>query len=141
MQTKQVIAFKNRLRNYTFDLSRIVKLDEDIELCYHKLGGVKGIDPSKEPTHCQMDKDIEYKIRDDIEKYEALRKTYESNILYVDSVLELIEEETRQAIKDVYIYGKNMFKVASKLYISKSTLRDRMDYRIKLAIEKKEGII
>lgn len=138
MQTKQVRAFKRRLEHYVDDLQRVSDLDEKIELCFHKLGGVKGIDPSKEPIHAQMDKDIEYKIRDDIEKYEALKRVYESNVIYVNSVLDLIEEETREAIKKVYIYGERQEKVASKMYLSRSTLRDRMDSRIKLALEKKE---
>lgn len=139
MQTKEVRAFKNLLRNYKFYQERINKLEEDIDLCYHKLGGVRAVDPSREPIHSPMDKDIEYKIRDDIEKYEALMKHYKSNIDYVDSVLELIEEETREAIKKVYVESKTLESVSRKIYISASTLRDRIDVRLKLAIRKKEG--
>ena len=66
MQRPEVRAFKNELRNYTYYCSRIASLEESIEFMYDRLGGVRGVDPSKEPLHSAPSKEYEYMLRDKI---------------------------------------------------------------------------
>ena len=132
MQREEVKAFKNELRNYTYYCSRIVSLENSIEYIYDRLGGVRGIDPSKEPTHVMPNKDLEYKLRDDIEKLEAKKKRVESQKQFVDEVLAKIENEFVEAIKKVYIEGLRMDKVCIEYNFSASG----MGYRIDKAIER-----
>ena len=138
MQDEEVRAFKNELRNYTYYLSRIVTLENSIEFLYDRLGGVRGIDPSKEPLHVLPNKEMEWKIRDDISKLQAKKERYENNLAEIDQILNLIEEFTRTALKLVYIEGKRTDIVAGQMLISPSGLKNRMNRAIKKAIKKED---
>lgn len=135
MQSKKVKAFKREMENYNFYLDRIKKLDELIEYCYHMLGGVKGIDPSKEPVHAMPNKDVEYKIRDEITRHEKNKELAQGHIKFVDQVLSRINEETKEQIKSVFIDGKSLESVARKNFISKPTLQYRIDKELEKALE------
>lgn len=138
MQDEEVRAFKNELRNYTYYLSRIVTLENSIEFLYDRLGGVRGIDPSKEPLHAMPNKEMEWKLRDDISKLEAKKERYEKNLAEIDQILNQIEEFTRDALKLVYIEGKRTDVVADAMLISPSGLKNRMNRAIKKAIKKED---
>ena len=134
-QLESVRAFKNELRNYNYYLHRIVTLNNSIEYCYERLGGVRGIDPSREPTHSQPNKELEYKLRDDIEVYRAKLKRIEEKIEDIDEILNKIDIDSRKAIKSVYIEGKQMRRVAMEMYISHGGLQKRIDKAIKGALD------
>lgn len=138
MQDEEVRAFKNDLRNYTYYLSRIVTLENSIEFLYDRLGGVRGIDPSKEPLHAMPNKEMEWKLRDDISKLEAKKERYEKNLAEIDQILNQIEEFTRTALKLVYIEGKRTDAVANSMLISPSGLKNRMNRAIIKAIKKED---
>lgn len=138
MQDEEVRAFKNELRNYTYYLSRIVTLENSIEFLYDRLGGVRGIDPSKEPLHAIPNKEMEWKLRDDISKLEAKKERYEKNLAEIDQILNQIEEFTRDALKLVYIEGKRTDAVANSMLISPSGLKNRMNRAIIKAIKKED---
>jgi len=134
MQREEVKAFKNELRNYTYYCSRIVSLENSIEYTYERLGGVRGIDPSKEPTHVMPNKDLEYKLRDDITKYEAKLATYTIKKDSVDEILDRMENEICEAVKRVYIKGEHIQKVCREMYLSHNGLARRMNKAIYVAI-------
>lgn len=134
MQTDDVRAFKNELRNYNYYLSRIVTLANSIEFVFERLGGVRGIDPSKEPIHAMPDPDLEWKLRDQIEIYEAEKRRYEAKAGEIDQVLSRMETSVREAVIEVYANGKTVMKVADKMYLSPSGLKRRIDKAIKKAL-------
>lgn len=134
MQKESVRAFKNELRNYQFYLSRVRKLYQSIDACFDKLGGVRGIDPSKEPLHTLPNKDLEYALRDEIEFYERQKKLLEAKILYIDQILAKMEEPTRTAVIEVYVKGRPIAVVCNEMYISSSGLQKRMNKQIELAL-------
>lgn len=135
-QKEQVRAFKNELRNYNYYLHRIATLNNSIEWCYDMLGAdPRAVDPSREPMHSPPNKDFEYKMRDDIERYRAKLKRVENKIDDISQILSNIENETRMAIKSVYIEGKQMRIVASKLCLSLGALQNRIDKAIERALE------
>ena len=134
MQKQEVKAFKNELRNYTYYCSRIVTLENSIEYLYDRLGGVRGIDPSKEPTHAMPNKDLEYKIRDDISHLEAKLATYRIKTESVDEILGRMDLEICEAIKKVYVKGDHIEKVARAMYLSHNGLAKRMNRAILIAV-------
>jgi len=134
MQKEQVKAFKNELRNYTYYCSRVVSLQNSIEYTYEKLGGVRGIDPSKEPTHAMPNKNLEYKLRDDIERYEAKLKRYKEKVEDINETLGRMEEAVREALIMVYVKGEHFTKVAKIYYLSPTGLQKRMNRAIEDAI-------
>ena len=134
MQREEVKAFKNELRNYTYYCSRIVSLENSIQFCYDRLGGVRGVDPSKEPTHVLPNKDLEYKLRDDIERYETKLRRYRAKLSEIDEILDRIETDVCEAIKRVYIKGEHIEKVGRELYLSHNGLAKRMNKAIERAL-------
>lgn len=135
MQPEEVRAFKNELRNYNYYLYKIITLGKSIEFLYDRLGGVHGVDPSKEPIHAMPNKDLEWKIRDDITRLEAKKSTTENKLREIDDVLHKIEEPIRTAIISVYISGKQISNVAGELYLSSSGLAKRINKAIKKALD------
>ena len=134
MQSAEIKAFKNQLRRYTYLCSRLNTLTNSIEYLYDRLGGVRGIDPSKEPTHSQPNKELEYKLRDDIEHLEAKLKHVVDEKVEIDEILNLIETPVREAITEVNIYGHSIDSVSAKYYLSHTGLQKRMDKAIKGAL-------
>ena len=135
MQKDNVKAFKNELRNYNYYLNQIVTLSNSIDWCYHRLGGVRAIDYSKEPNHSPPNKELEYKLREDIERYEHLKALTEDKIKYIDEILGKMETDVRWAVKCVYVEGKQMRNVAYKIFVGHSTLQNRIDKAIERALE------
>lgn len=134
-QSRQVSAFKNELRSYSFYLQRIEALQTLIDLCYHNLSGVHAIDPSKIPMGGLPNKDLEYRIRDEIERHERNKAFAEANVEYVDRVLGRIETPLREAIISVYVKGNTTRSVADKLYLSHTALQKRINRAIEEALD------
>ena len=134
MQKEEVKAFKFKLRGYTYLCSTIGTLENSIEFCYDRLGGVRGIDPSKEPTHAMPNKELEYKLRDDIERYEAKLKLKVNEKVEIDQILGKIENPLRDAIFDVYVLGRRVDDVARGLYLSHNGLHKQINKAIERAL-------
>lgn len=132
MQKEEVKAFKYELRNYRFILTDISTLERSIEYLYERLGGVRGVDPSREPSHVMPDKDLEYKLRDDISRLEAKLSLRRKEKERVDQILARIEWPIDEAIKEIYIKGRRTEDVAIVMYLSANGLH----YRINRAIER-----
>ena len=130
MQRPEVKAFKNTLRNYRYYIDAIADVNKNIEMCYHRLGGVRSTDLTKVLTKSPPNKELEYRIRDDIERLEAMRSRLQGKVDEMDEILGKIEKTTRDALICVYVNGEQMRAVADRLYISHSTLQRRMDSAI-----------
>ena len=136
MQTKEVKAFKKELENYKFYLSRIESLNKLIDYCYHLLGGVTAIDPSKEPVKGGTpNKDREYKIRDEISHHEKNKALTQAKIDYIDEILGKIEDAPKKLIIDVLIEGKSQRAVAIKNYMSKTSVKYQIDKNLEKALK------
>ena len=135
MYSSQVKAFKNRLRNYNYITEQIDTLRNRIEDLYDQLGGVRGVDPSKEPIHSPPNKDMEYKLRDLITRQEKNLRHMMNEKDEIDSTLLKIESSLRWAIINVYVNGEKMVNVAGYMYLSTSGLLKRMNKAIKKALD------
>lgn len=135
MQKESVKAFKNELRNYRYYCARIKDLTEKIEFFYDRLGGVRAIDPSKEPMHSAPSKEYEYMLRDQIENYDRKKTLYKMKKDYIDGILGNVETSLRDALKRVYIDGTKVEKVAAEHFLSSSGMAKRMDRAIEKALE------
>lgn len=131
----EIRAFKNELRNYKYYLSRVITLTNSIDYLYDRLGGVRGIDPSKEPTHSQPNKELEYKLRDDISRLESKKSLVEDKIKDIDETLNKMEEPLKTCVISMYIDGTHLIKLADELYLSPSGLMKRMNREIKRALD------
>ena len=134
MQDKDVMTFKSDLRGYPGKKAMVEYYEEKKEQCYEILGGVKGIDPSKEPLHALPDKDMEYAVRDRIEELEAEIEPLRVQIEYVERILGRMEPTLRWAVIEVYSKRNTIASVARKLFLSHNGLARRMDKEIKKAL-------
>lgn len=135
MQKDNVRAFKNELRNYRYYVDEVNRIGESIEEIYDRLGGVRGIDPSKEPLHTMPDKDMEYMLRDKITSLEAKKHRLEGEIKRIDRILEKMETSLRNAVKVVFIDGNTIWSVSYKMNLSPTGLKKRMNRAIEKALE------
>lgn len=133
---EELKAFKNELKNYNFYKQRIKSLQEMIDTCYDMLSGVKAIDYSKEPSHTPPNKDIEYRIRDEIEKYKLFQARTQIKLDDINRILNKVESSLREAIIESYCNGKTLEKVAEKRFISKVGLFKQINVALKEALAK-----
>lgn len=138
MQSENVKAFKNELRNYNFYLTRIKKINSLIEYCYSLLPqSVHAIDYSQPVIHGAPNKDNEYRIRDDISKHEANVKSTQVKINEVDEILALMETSLKRAVIDVYVEGKRIEDIAILHHLSIGGLQYRIDKEIERCLNVK----
>lgn len=133
-QPEQVRAFKTDLASYNHKKAEIEKVQESIEECYYQLGGVRGIDPSKEPTRSVPNKDLEYSIRDKIETLTAKKERLCAQITYLEQTLDKIETTLKTAVIEVYANQEKIRNVATRMYLSETGLRKRMNKAIEKAL-------
>lgn len=127
--------FKGKLRGYIFFKKQIEKYKEEIEYCYDKLGASpKSPNLQSEPIHSVKDIDKEHETRDKITALELKLSHAESEIQFIDEILDKIENPLRGAIINVYCYRKTIYSQARKLYMAKTTLQDKIDKEIDRAI-------
>lgn len=134
-QRIEVKAFKNELRNYTYLCYVINTLENSIEDCYDRLGGVRGVDPSKEPIHGMPNKELEYKLRNDIEHYESILRQKVNQKVEIDRILGRIETPLKMAIIDVYVNGRRVDDTAKRMFLSHNGLYKQMNKAIKEALD------
>lgn len=134
MQPAEVRAFKTDLASYYLKLEQIKRYDELIERLYDILGGVRAIDPSKEPIHSVPDKEKEYAIREQISRFEAKKQLLQAQTKDLEQTLERIEKPLCEAIIEVYAKHKTISSVARKMFFSESGLRKRMNKAIQKAL-------
>lgn len=133
-QPEDVRAFKTDLASYNVKKKQIARLEEQIEECYDQLGGVRAIDPSKEPIHAMPNKDVEYAIRDKIERLRAKRERLCGQIEYLDEILERMEPTLKTAVIEIYSNQRKIRALASTMYLSETGLRKRINKEIEKAL-------
>lgn len=133
-QKDSVRAFKNELRNYEIYRKEVTKFELEVEELYDRLGGVRGIDPSKEPLHAMPNKDIEYQLRDRISNLEAKINVRKAKLNQTDEILSRMETTLKQALFEVYAKGKTVDALAIRLEVSPSGLVKRFNKAIERAL-------
>ena len=133
-QKDSVRAFKNELRNYEIYRKEVTKFELEVEELYDRLGGVRGIDPSKEPLHAMPNKDLEYQLRDRISNLEAKINIRKAKLNQTDEILSRMETTLKQALFEVYAKGKTVDALAIRLEVSPSGLVKRFNKAIERAL-------
>ena len=133
-QKDSVRAFKNELRNYEIYRREVTKFELEVEELYDRLGGGRGIDPSKEPLHAMPNKDLEYQLRDRISNLEAKINVRKAKLNQTDEILSRMETTLKQALFEVYAKGKTVDALAIRLEVSPSGLVKRFNKAIERAL-------
>lgn len=135
MQPAGVKAFKNELGNYRYYQSEIKSYEAEIEECYYLLGGVRGVDPFKEPIHSPPNKDLEWRTRERITAYEKKISLVRAKKEGIEQILNQIEMPLRKAVIDIYADKKTFRSIAPRHYLSETGLKKRINKAIANAIK------
>lgn len=107
--------FINELKCYNGYKKDLYKLKEKIDLLWHKIGGIKGVDPSKEPVRSVNKELLEQLKLEELEKIERLENEYKrikSQIDSIDTKLSLMSEKVGNIYKAIYFDKKSFYKIA-----------------------------
>ena len=134
-----VEAYKNELKNLWFYIRYINDIDNDIELMEYEMGGVKGVDYSKQSGTYNPDA-IERKRLKLIEEYNRLldkRKEIQEKERSICRVLNVMTKEDRDLVIDVVASRRRFRDVCKELNISSTaTLANMINDIIDEAIKK-----
>lgn len=127
--------FKGRMKGYRYFQRQILRLEDEIQECYNQLGASpKSPNLQSEPIHSPKNIDREYQIRDRIEILEGKKARAKAEIDFCDQILEEMETPLKEAVIAIYSDKKTMLSEADKLYMAKSTLRDKINKEIAKAL-------
>lgn len=138
-----VKALKNELRNYNYNRKKYYKISELIDDMWYEIAGVKAIDPSKvtlENHNQALSEERRLDLLEKIEKYEIERRRIEIQLNYVEHIIEQIEDDMKEPIKDIYIYGHTFQYASMKYDLYCSYLQYRIDKNLMDIIKKEGGI-
>ena len=130
MKKEDVAAFKRELENYSYYKSNLKLTLDMIEYKEYLLSNVKGIDPSKEPGLSNItwvESDAFDKIANDLERLNRHRELRIKQIEYIESILDRLAEETRNACIEIYVNGETYARVSNQYYLSKRGLFYRIE--------------
>lgn len=132
MSLKPIEAFKNELRNYRQYRDALQLQNARLGRLFYELSGVKGVRYDKIPVRSdyRLVEQRKLEILEDIAKTqkEAARLTYQLEM--IEEVLQQMEEETRDAMVEIYTCGRRYVDVAQKYHVSPSGLQKRIDREI-----------
>ena len=135
MQSQEVRAFKNELRNYRFYETRLRKLDELIDFCYSLLpGNVHAINYSDPITGGTPNKDREYRIRDEISRHEQNKARTQAKVDYIEEILDKMENSVKEAAISIFVEGNRTDDVAPEYHLSSNALLNRINREIERVI-------
>ena len=134
MTDKEINAFKNRLKNYSFHVEKIKELESQVRLIWYDLSGVKGVgyEPIIPNTN-QLIKELKrLDMGEKIDFLVAQINSHKKEIEQLDVMLNQIEKEDRELLIKKYINNYTYYDLSKVSYMSVSTLV----YRIDKALEK-----
>jgi hypothetical protein len=136
-QEANVRAFKNELANYQYYKDKALLLQEKIDDCYNLLpGSIHGNNPQKLPIYGGVpNKEFEYKVRDEIERYGHELSRLNDKINSIDEILLKIETPLQAAIIDKYAHGRTLEQVATNMFLSSAGLLKQINKAIKKALD------
>ena len=133
-QLPEVKQFKRDLESYNFWKERVRKLDNLIQYCYDMLGGVHSPNLTDPPAFSPPDKEMEYKIRAEIEKHEEKKRKTQERIDETDAVLSRIPGEEREIVIEKFLHGALYSDLAVKYNYSHNTIKKKVNKAIEEAL-------
>ena len=121
-----VDLFRNYLKNYRHFKAERMQKKELLELRWHELSGLKGVDPGKIPL---TGGNKEYQELIKLDKYGEIEELIEDidrldkNIGYIERLLDRLDEETRKICVDLYVKNRTYDSVAVRNNMSVGQLQ------------------
>ena len=136
MQSPRCRALKHSLSNYRFYERRVAELNDSIQRCYDRLGGIRSPRLDGVRVNSPPDYEREQALLDELDRLKSLKEKYRVFIHDMDEILDILPEMERSAIIRVWVDGETVEAVADSLFYHPSSLRYRMNKAIERAFEK-----
>ena len=118
----KVEAFKKLIKFYSYAKDRTKELEEEINLHYYEVSGVKGVDPfaNKGTTNPLIKEYARLRNADIVEAMIDRQRWYKTTTRMVEEVLSRIDRNDLELIMDVFIKGIGYAKACEKYGYSNS---------------------
>lgn len=136
---EEIKALKNELRNCSYYMSQLNKTEDELDVLWYKLSGVKSPDPSKIPIESHnpsVTEEMRLEMLTRVDELENKRLRLENNIQHINYILSQFEDDMREPVRDIYIRGKTFYSTGIKHNINPSYLQYRIDKNFSDIIKK-----
>lgn len=129
MTSKEMDAFKNRLKNYNYHQDRINKIDEELSLIRYEMVGVKGINFDYRVSSTNIKLKDEHKL-ELLEKHDSLVIEKTEHIRELDKLNRMLiqtELYRSQLIIEKYINKRTYSQLSKKYHMAVSVIKYNID--------------
>lgn len=136
---KDVDAFKNELRNYSYYQQNLKGTRKLIAYNEYLLSNVKGLDPSKEAGGSPavwVESEQFKRISDELGRLNRHRELREAQIAHIETVMNRLSPEVRKACVEIYVNGKTYHEIAAERFVSMSGLYKQIDKELTIILKK-----
>ncbi len=129
MTSKEMDAFKNRLKNYNYHQDRINKIDEELSLIHYEMVGVKGInfDYRVSSTNIKLKDERKLEL---LEKHDSLVREKTEHIRELDKLNRMLiqtELYRSQLIIEKYVNKRTYSQLSKKYHMAVSVIKYNID--------------
>lgn len=129
MTSKEMDAFKNRLKNYNYHQDRINKIDEELSLIRYEMVGVKGInfDYRVSSTNIKLKDQRKLEL---LEKHDSLVREKTEHIRELDKLNRMLIQThlyQRQLIIEKYVNKRTYSQLSKKYHMAVSVIKYNID--------------
>ncbi len=129
MTSKEMDAFKNRLKNYNYHQDRINKIDEELSLIRYEMVGVKGInfDYRISSTNIKLKDQRKLEL---LEKHDSLVREKTEHIRELDKLNRMLIQThlyQRQLIIEKYVNKRTYSQLSKKYHMAVSVIKYNID--------------
>ena len=129
MTSKEMDAFKNRLKNYNYLQDRINKIDKELSLIRYEMVGVKGInfDYRVSSTNIKLKDQRKLEL---LEKHDSLVREKTEHIRELDKLNRMLiqtELYRSQLIIEKYVNKRTYSQLSKKYHMAPSVIKYNID--------------
>lgn len=132
MTEKEVEAFKNRIKNYNFHIEQIERINEDINIVFYNLTGVKGAsyDYHVPCTNQAVKNERRTDLMERLEELKEKKKAHQEELKKLNAMLNQLDPTTREFTKKKYINNYTYDELSNQSYMARNTIKYRIDKAI-----------
>lgn len=133
MNEKEVEAFKNRIRNYSFHIEQIEQINEEINVVFYDLTGVKGAsyDYHVPCTNQAIKNEHRTDLLEKLEELKEKKKAHQEELDKLNAMLNQLNKTDRELVKKKLINNFTYDELSNQSYMARTTIQYRIDKAIK----------
>lgn len=133
MNEKEVEAFKNRIRNYNFHIEQIEQINEEINIVFYDLTGVKGASYGYHApcTNQAIKNEHRTDLLEKLEELKEKKKAHQEELDKLNAMLNQLNKTDRELVKKKLINNFTYDELSNQSYMARTTIQYRIDKAIK----------